>query len=176
VKKSCEDLISDGAKRSRRTGTVPKGKNRLSTAVTTVFILCALLLIDLFMEKVSVTTSGSLKYRVFLKGRPGSPEKGSYVMFHINDRYYDEDVIKKVACMPGEELRVRQKAYSCEGLYLGKAKDKTREGEKLENFEFNGTVPQDRYFVTGSSKDSYDSRYYGFIPDEDIIASAYPLF
>lgn len=85
-------------------------------------------------------------------------------------------VIKRVSCVPGERLETRGRDYYCNGMFLGRAKEVGRKGQKLDNFAFNGTVPEDRMFVTGDHPDSYDSRYWGFLSKEEVTASANPLF
>ncbi len=65
--------------------------------------------------------------------------------------------------------------YFCGKEYLGRAKDRTFEGAQLSRFEYVGVVPQGKIFVVGDSKDSFDSRYWGFLDKDKIIAKAYPI-
>ena len=133
--------------------------------------------------KVMVTTSPSLSHRVFYK-RAISPEdipqKGDYVIAHASSKYIDGgktfDMAKRVACVSGEELRVRGRRYFCDGAYLGKAKERSLKGEPLNNFVFNGKIPAGKLFVLGDSKDSFDSRYLGFVKVDDVKAIVYPVF
>jgi len=128
-----------------------------------------------------ITLSPSLEHRVFVKkGRASKLKKGDYVMFRLkHDRYAKpgDRILKKVACIGGDTLKVtRDKKYYCNGVYLGRAKDRTLKGEKLDNFVYNGTIPKDRFFVMGRHKDSYDSRYFGFLSMEQVEVSAYSAF
>jgi len=133
--------------------------------------------------KVMVTTSPSLSHRVFFKrsiGPEDIPRKGDYVIAHASSKYIDGgkpfDMTKRVACVPGEELRAQGRRYFCDGEYLGDAKERSLNGEPLKNFVFNGRIPAGRLFVLGDSKDSFDSRYLGFVKVDDVKAIVYPIF
>lgn len=95
--------------------------------------------------------------------------------FHtINEVPY---LLKRVGCLQGETLLVNdQKEYYCDGQYLGRAKDKSLKGEILNNFTWNGPVPTGKFFAIADHKDSYDSRYIGFVDLSRVAAKAYPLF
>lgn len=126
-------------------------------------------------KRVAVATSESLPYRIFLLESP-RPAKGGYVLFNHKDRHVTGRIIKRVSCVAGERLETRGRDYYCNGTYLGRAKEFGRKGQKLSNFTFNGIVPDDRMFVTSDHLDSYDSRYWGFLSKEEVMASAQPLF
>ena len=133
--------------------------------------------------KVMVTTSPSLSHRVFYKkalGPKDIPRKGDYVIAHASSRYIDGgkpfDMTKRVACVPGEMLRVQGRSYFCGGKYLGEAKERSLKSVPLENFVFNGKIAPGRLFVLGDSKDSFDSRYLGFVRVDDVKAIVYPIF
>jgi len=73
-------------------------------------------------------------------------------------------VTKKVGCVAGDLLEVRKgNAFFCNHVLIGHAKDKTKDGQPLNVFLFNGTVPEGKLFAFGTNKDSYDSRYFGFV-------------
>jgi signal peptidase I/conjugal transfer pilin signal peptidase TrbI len=106
--------------------------------------------------------------------------KGEYVLFNL-DHPVTRDLsfkktIKQVVCAPGDQLSVNDKDYYCNGLFIGRAKDVSLRNEMVTNFVYSGEVPAKSLFVMGHNKDSYDSRYFGFISSSDVEKMAYPLF
>jgi signal peptidase I len=113
-----------------------------------------------------------------------------------------EDLIKRVIGVPGDSIRIRRGAVYVNGTRLNEPyvlRDPAEMASSLENFPPDGNgvydgltpkwaaalgnyvhdgslvVPADDYFVMGDNRgDSYDSRYWGFVPRSDIIAT--PLF
>lgn len=125
------------------------------------------------------TTSPSLKYTFFyVNVKRKEPRVGDYVAFWLEpDKIIKErqKSLKEVVCGPGDVLEVKGKDYYCNGRYLGRAKDRSLKGVPVDNFRWNGVIPQEHYFVMGSHRDSYDSRYYGFVKKEKILGIAKPL-
>lgn len=134
--------------------------------------------------KISVTLTPSLKHRVYwLIRNPDKVVRGDYVLFRhkeLSDRMgikKSEDVMKILGCNEGDLLTVdAEKKFYCNGEYLVRAKDISLKGEPLLHFVFNGTIPKGVMFVMGQHKDSYDSRYFGFVDKSRIMAKAYPIF
>lgn len=134
-------------------------------------------------SKIMVTTTPSLSNRVFYKKAIGPrdlPKKGDFVIVHTRSKYIGDgepfDMTKRVACVPSEYLHVKGRRYFCDGEYLGEAKERSLKGEPLENFVFSGKVPGGRLFLMGDGRDSFDSRYLGFVKVDDVKAIAYPIF
>ena len=49
-------------------------------------------------------------------------------------------------------------------------------GQKLKSFEIvEEIIPTNKYFLMGTNPKSYDSRYYGYIDEKDIIGVTYGL-
>ena len=131
--------------------------------------------------RLTVNPSPSIRHTLFFVVRhPGRIRKGDYVIFKVEHRdpYINgKTLIKKVTCDEGEMLTEKGKDYFCDGkVYLGKAKDFSLRRERLQNFIYNGIIPTGFCFVSGSNKDSYDSRYWGFLRKKDVEARAYPIF
>jgi signal peptidase I len=113
-----------------------------------------------------------------------------------------EDLIKRVIGVPGDSIRIRQGIVYVNGNRLKEPyvlRDPADMASSLENFPskndgvYQGltpkwaaalpshihdgalVVPPNDYFVMGDNRgDSYDSRYWGFVPRRSIIAT--PLF
>ena len=134
-------------------------------------------------SRFSVTITPSLKHRVFFlkKTFDGSEiKKGDHVLFNMSTSYINNgkrfNAIKEVSCVSREYLTVKDKNYFCNGQFIGHAKDISLRGEPVNNFLFDGQIPEGMIFVTGSHKDSYDSKYFGFLRRKDVKAIAYPIF
>lgn len=150
---------------------------------------------------LTITVTPSLPYRLFFLKRE-TPRKGDYVLFQHRSKYLEGTnlFVKQVVCVEGEILEIRERNYFCDNRYLGSAKEYTLKGvrrlhlltgigwippdamnrlldtERLEPFVFHGTIPVGFLFLMAPHKDSYDSRYFGFIKREEILAVANPLF
>jgi conjugal transfer pilin signal peptidase TrbI len=132
-------------------------------------------------SRFAVNPTPSLKTTLFLlRNSPGAVGKGDYVVFRLGytDPYVqDRKLVKRVTCDEGENLVVKGRDYWCNGReYLGRAKERTLKGERLKSFTYSGVIPKGFCFVSGDHKDSYDSRYWGFLAKKDVSALAYPLF
>ena len=151
--------------------------------VTTMFVaMVAAFAILWVYSRITIVESWSLPYTIYwLDVHPdrNTIRKGTYVRFKLHYYLYHEknnDAIKRVACIPGEKLVVdKDKNYYCGEKWLGKAKDYTLKGEKLNNFVFNGVIPENMFFVVADHKDSLDSRYIGFVPREQVQQIAHPI-
>lgn len=105
---------------------------------------------------------------------------GDYVAFEPKASAvggYRLTFIKEVVCGPGQTLTRENRTFYCDGKELTTAKERALNGTPLK-----ATVPQvlgeDQYFVRGTHKDSYDSRYeaFGLIDRCRFSGRAYPLF
>lgn len=122
----------------------------------------------------------SLNHCLFWKVRDKSEiRRGDYVLYDHKDKatgWKTLRMIKLVACNEGDNLSIVDKKLYCNGAYLGKAKDKALNGTPLQGFAWNGPVPKGKVLALGEHKDSYDSRYYGFVSKSVILCKARPVF
>jgi len=154
--------------------------HKLAVYLVALSIVSVLLL--LVHQRIAVTVTPSLRYRVFYLKDCSEKEirKGEYVLFNL-DHPVTRDLsfkktIKQVVCAPGDQLSVNDRDYYCNGIFIGRAKDVSLRNEEVTNFVYSGEVPARSLFVMGHNKDSYDSRYFGFISSGDVEKMAYPLF
>lgn len=147
-------------------------------------ITCLLVAGTLLPYKFSVTLTPSLKHRIYwLTRNPDKVVRGDYVLFHHKElaakvgMKKSEEMLKVIGCNEGDQLTVdAEKKFYCNGEYMVRAKDISLKGEPLQHFVFNGQIPKGVMFVMGQHKDSYDSRYFGFVDKNRILAKAYPIF
>jgi len=107
-----------------------------------------------------------------------TPRQGDVIVFQAPPAP-DKDFIKRVIGEPGDTVMVKNGSVYVNGQlydessYL-KPEVKTYGGSFLQDNQ-TVTVPPDNYFVMGDNRtNSRDSRYWGFVPRENILGR--PLF
>jgi signal peptidase I len=101
----------------------------------------------------------------------------------------DRDFIKRVVGLPGETVEVREKKVYINGRQLDEpyvhfieAPATASEFHEVTSFDVRErygpvTVPPNQYFVMGDNRDnSQDSRYWGFLPRENIKGKALVIY
>lgn len=105
-------------------------------------------------------------------------ERYQYVQFWTrNDKFFGTlKFTKQVMGLPGDVITLKNKEVWINGLYVGKVKSHTQNGQQLEPIQ-QGVIPPNHYYVSGKHPDSYDSRYksLGLINEDQIIGRAYPI-
>ena len=115
------------------------------------------------------------------------PKRGDVVVFKL-PRDNSTDFIKRVIGLPGETLEVRQKKVYINGKPLDEpythfltapAGSAFHEETSFDVRDQYGpvTIPPDHYFMMGDNRDnSQDSRYWGFLPRENIKGRALLIY
>lgn len=86
-------------------------------------------------------------------------------------------IVKRVAGVPGDKVRVTLQEVRINGVMVGEGLDLAATlGRPAHSFIRNETVPSERYWVMGQTRDSFDSRYWGYAARDQLIGKAYPLF
>ncbi len=127
------------------------------------------------------------------------PKRGEIAVFHFPPDP-SVDYVKRIVGLPGDHIVYRHKTLYVNGVkaqqtYVGPAIDYEPEGDievKLyeedlmgvkhpilvnpnttENHAYDLIVPPGMYFAMGDNRDgSYDSRYWGFVPEENLVGRA----
>lgn len=150
--------------------------------------LCALALAatvagTVIPRRIGIILTPSLDHRIFwLNRNPQHVGRGDYVHFVDQEparkvgKPDTPDIFKRIGCDEGDILTVDEaKRFFCNGEFLGVAKDYSHKGEKMQYFAFNGKIPPGSMFVMGEHRDSYDSRYFGFVDKSRVRARLYPI-
>jgi signal peptidase I len=117
----------------------------------------------------------------------GTIERGDVIVFKYPEEP-DRDFIKRVIGLPGETVEVREKKVYVNGQALDEpyvhflqpsTNSEFHETTSFDVRERYGpvTVPPNQYFVMGDNRDnSQDSRYWGFLPRENIKGKALVIY
>ena len=85
------------------------------------------------------------------------------------------DYIKRLIGMPGDQLEIKEGVVYINGQKLDEPyrADPPREADNFGPV----TIPPKNYFMMGDNRDdSYDSRYWGFVPDANIVGTPILLY
>mgnify|MGYP003612779057 CR=1 FL=1 len=130
--------------------------------------------------RIDMTHDVCLPYTIWITDINFNPNKQNYIMFMPKkDKYTAKAkyLFKMIACKPGQRLEVKGLNYYCDGKYISQAKKYDMSGSgKLNQFIYNGIIPQDNYFAIGTHPYAYDSKYFGFVNVRQIERGAYPVY
>jgi signal peptidase I len=118
----------------------------------------------------------------------GTPQRGDVVVF-IYPQSPDKDYIKRVIGLPGDRIQITNKKLFINGQVTqipppsnnpdaphAIYSDPEITPTQRDNFG-PVVVPKDSYFVMGDNRDrSYDSRFWGFVPDKDLKGRAFIIY
>lgn len=113
-------------------------------------------------------------------------ERGDYVAFvskQMQPFYKDgTQVVKLLAGVPGDPVAVNESGVWVDGVHWGGLLH-AQEGGRLwkmgrhaADYRRQEVVPEHRLWVLGTHPRSYDSRYWGYITDEQVVGRAIPLW
>jgi signal peptidase I len=112
----------------------------------------------------------------------GSPKRGDIIVFiYPEDR--SKDFIKRLIGLPGDTIEIRDKQIRINGLPYtdthGVYTDSLVIPGSVQPRDNFGpvTVPEGSVFAMGDNRDeSYDSRFWGFVPQKDILGKALIIY
>jgi signal peptidase I len=172
----------------------PPLKNRVrSEVISWIWVIAAFLLIEGTLVQARVIPSASMEKTVLIGdhlivSRAGydagipftsihaplwrDPRRQQIIVFRA-PLPGNPDYIKRLIGLPGDNLEVRQGIVYINGQALV---EPYRNGAPSPEDNYGPVVvPPNHYFMMGDNRnDSYDSRYWGFVPRENILGT--PLF
>ena len=123
---------------------------------------------------VGINLSDSINKKIFIyqKNISYQPKIGDLIIFKVpkNDPYFgNKEFVKKIIGVKGDEISQQDREYTINKIKV-RAKIFAKNGERLKNFNLKeNTIPHNHYFVYSNHKDSYDSRYFGYVSRNQII-------
>lgn len=86
-------------------------------------------------------------------------------------------IVKVLDGMPGDEVKVDLEVTTVNGRPLAQGLDVAAEhGVDPQRYVRAGRIEEGRYWFFGRTRDSFDSRYWGSVGQEQILGRAYPLW
>ena len=134
------------------------------------------LLVNKFIYGIRVPFSGKIIVPIV------DPSKGDVVVFKFpKDRSID--YIKRVVGTPGDTVEIKNKKVFVNGIaaedpHAHLSSPAILDAQKSPRDNFGPIlVPEDLIFVMGDNRDnSYDSRFWGFVDQKDILGKAFILY
>lgn len=121
----------------------------------------------------------SLEYNFWIKGISFSKpiyQNGDYIHIDwVDNTGKQRNLVKIIKCSPGQKINNQNNLFYCDDNLIATALDVDKNGKKLPKLKINKIIPEGFYFVMGTHPRSYDSRYFGLIPEENIIRKLYPI-
>ncbi|EIC22799.1 signal peptidase I [Thiorhodovibrio frisius] len=91
----------------------------------------------------------------------------------------EQTIIKRVAGIPGDQVSVTAEGTSINGVMQPESDPALAKALGLSVADFlvgSLTIPEGFLWVMGATRDSFDSRYWRLLPQNQVIGRAYALF
>ena len=106
--------------------------------------------------------------------RFGQPERGDIIVFHHPTDQNQEDLIKRIIGLPGDDVRVADGGVYVNGTRL---KESYISPDRAPAYTDEQVVPANELYVLGDNRNnSSDSHQWGFVPMKDVIGRAIIIY
>lgn len=116
-------------------------------------------------------------------GMPHEPKLGDYVLARMPDSGLPvgarkgDRIVKKVAALSGDTVRIQGTELWINGKHTERLwLAKSLPGKAPGDFDAEYTIKDGQMFLMGTTKESFDSRYWGAVNREAFLGYAIPLF
>lgn len=137
-------------------------------------------LISISYDPHEVNCLPELHLALLVHIKPESVAHGDYVFWKAYGplSYVKEDfVLKKVAGLPGDKLQISNQQVFINGAIVANGfGNAILYAKKPKEFEKEEVIPAAHYFVIGTNVLSNDSRYWGYLPKEQIVGKGYRIY
>ena len=106
------------------------------------------------------------------------PKHGDVIVFEFPEDT-TKDFIKRVVGLPGDTVEIRDKEVYRNGVKLTEPYVEHRDAGRMQSRDNMDpvSVPEGKYFCMGDNRDeSYDSRYWGFVSEDQIKGKAWVIY
>lgn len=147
-----------------------------------LLILCFLPIIIIIGLKINnyqvgynLSKSINKTFFIYKKDNSYKPKRGDLIIFKVkrDDPYFaNKKFTKYIFGTPDDNVKFIKNTYVINDTARFKPKEFGKKGQKLHNFKLESKyniIPEDNYFVATSHLDSYDSRYFGYVYQNQII-------
>lgn len=148
-------------------------------------VVSILLMFRYIFSFIGINMTDSVDFRVYyITKETINISHDKYILFRANIVPHDpffkkgEILVKRVGCLEYERLHIKNGWYYCNDTKLLKYEPiySVKYKKNIVPIYYDTIVPKGKIFVVGDHSRSYDSRFWGFIDEKDIIGNANPLF
>lgn len=154
-----------------------------------------------FLTITLLVTASVLNLRVLVDAQDVAclPFKVAIVRYHHIDEFKRGDIIaftppsmqmgslfneriivKMVGAIPGDKVSVSKDGFSINDKFFGPVdiiKSAAKYMKRSEaSFERAETVPENHLLMVGTLPRSFDGRYWGFLPQQAVLGTVYPIY
>ena len=122
------------------------------------------------------------KWYFITAGRPAEFHRGDILVAimkygRMGHGFDGQKITKMVFALPGDAFEVKNDLAYINGQQIGRKMDLIEKlGKRPGGFDRKAIVPAGYLLLLGTEPHSFDGRYWGFVPESEIVAKATPLW